>query len=748
MTSVRAKYYRNREPDHDINNLNKLHYFSIDYILIPKTIHNFIHTFWGKLGVSTKTNIPYDARMDLDTLKQRLSDNGLQVRQAQMDMLAAIQNTLSKQSILCVEAPTGTGKTLAYGLGALLARKPKQHIIISTATVALQTQLIEKDLPQIQTLLNQDLSVAMAKGRRRYVCPARLFDTEDTQSDLLDKPFDVEPLKEVLSNNQWNGDRDTLSTVVPHPAWQRISTDAAGCSGRHCAYFEDCPFFKAKRQQTRADVIVANHSLLLADLQLGGGVILPSPDKCIYIIDECHHLPEQAISHFSNQASVMGSIDWINQFTKTISSATKLGELNDNMPNVIQPLTHTLVTSLKAMHDTLESHHEDFIQDTWQPDESALDLLLPQATDIVESSKHVFQHAAQLTQQLEDKITDREKQKLPANEELNRLHRQLSFVTGRADTLLQTWQAFCHQRQPKESPIAKWFTHSKEYHCHTAPINVSTTLNTHLWSQCQLGAICCSATIQSLGKFDDFLRRSGLKQKQHCQTIALPSHFDYSQSVLFVPTMTFAPQGKAQADHHKESLKLIQQLILPTGGTLVLFTSIRAMDKMYDDIPDALALDVLVQTHHSKSELIKRHQAAIAAGKRSVLFGLASLGEGLDLPDNLCQHVIIHKLPFAVPTTPIERTRNDWLVAHNKNPFMLSTLPHASLKLTQYVGRLIRRDTDSGVITILDKRLYTKPYGQHIISHLPPFVRIINQPVSALKQHAHHLCEQTQEKIT
>lgn len=683
--------------------------------------------------------------MDLDTLKQRLIDNGLQVRQAQMDMLTATQGTLSQQGILCVEAPTGTGKTLAYGLGALLARKPKQHVIISTATVALQTQLMEKDLPQIQTILKQDLSVAMAKGRRRYVCPARLFDTEDSQPDLLNKQFDTDPLKSALSKKTWNGDRDSLSTVVPHPAWQRISTDATGCSGRHCAYFEDCPFFKAKRQQTRADVIVANHSLLLADLQLGGGIILPSPEKCIYIIDECHHLPEQAISHFSNQASVMGSVDWINQFTKTVNAATKLGELKDTLPDVIQPLTHALVTSLKMMQDTLETRQDAFIQDIWQPDNTSIAQLQPIAADVLESSKHVYQHAAQITQQLEHKITDLEKQKLPANEELNRLHRQLSFVTGRAETLLQTWQAFCHERQPKESPIAKWFTHNKDYLCHTAPINVSATLNTHLWSQCRLGVICTSATIQSLGKFDDFLRRSGLKQRPHYKTLALSSHFDYSQSVLFIPSMTYAPLGQSQTDHHKEALALIQQLVLAHGGTLVLFTSIRAMDKTYDDIPDALALDVLVQTHHSKSELIKRHQAAITAGKRSILFGLASLGEGLDLPDNLCQHVIIYKLPFAVPTTPIERTRNDWLVAHQKNPFMLSTLPQAALKLTQYVGRLIRRDTDSGIISILDKRLYTKPYGQHIINHLPAFVRIINKPITELKRYMPSLYEHTDD---
>lgn len=670
--------------------------------------------------------------MDDKALKQRLRKHGLQDRPTQSAMFTAIKETLLKKNILCVEAPTGTGKTLAYSLAALLARKPKQHVVISTATIALQSQLTQKDIPQIQAILQQDLTIALAKGRRRYVCHARLYDTDDTQSDLLNSTFNTTPLKDMLSNHDWDGDRDNLSVVVPQQDWQRISTDAAGCSGRHCNYFEECAFFKARRQQQRAEVIVANHSLLLADLQLGGGVILPKPEQCIYIIDECHHLPEQAISHFSHQASIMGSIDWINQLTKTVHATAKLGEIDASKTDTLQPLTQALVAALKSMDDALQSQQHKFDRHTWQPNTTDINSLLPLANTIRDSAKHLFQHSSQLQQQLEDKITHREKQKLPPDDALIRIHRQMSFVTGRAQNLMLTWQTFCRERQANEAPTAKWFTNDKQFQCHTAPINVSDTLNTTLWSRCQLGAICCSATIRSMGQFDDYLRRSGLKQHTHCQTKVIDSPFDYSQSCLYVPTMQYAPQGSEQQAHHAEALALIKQLILPTGGTLVLFTSLRAMEQTYDDLPDDIALQVLMQTHHSKKTLIEKHHHAVHAGQRSILFGLASLGEGLDLPAELCQHVIIHKLPFAVPTTPIEKTRNDWLVTHKKNPFMLSTLPHATLRLTQYVGRLIRRDTDTGIISVLDKRLYTKPYGQKIIKSLPNFQKLVNKQPTEL----------------
>ena len=158
------------------------------------------------------------------------------------------------------------------------------------------------------------------------------------------------------------------------------------------------------------------------------------------------------------------------------------------------------------------------------------------------------------------------------------------------------------------------------------------------------------------------------------------------------------------------------------------------MEQTYNDLPRDITHDILMQNQHSKKRIIELHKDRIRAGNRSILFGLASFGEGLDLPADFCEHVIIYKLPFSVPTTPIELTRNEWLKSHNKDAFTLSTLPETSLKLTQYVGRLIRQETDIGIVTILDKRLYSRPYGKMLLNNLPKFQQLINVGITELHE--------------
>jgi ATP-dependent DNA helicase DinG len=682
------------------------------------------------LGVVPPEN-RYTASMDIDALCEKLKRHGLQDRSSQRQMIEAVYSALEKNKILCIEAPTGTGKTLSYGIASLEAHKAKQHIVISTATIALQEQLISKDLPLLTKLTDKEFKYALAKGRRRYVCHARLYD-QQIQVELLDEDKHLEELQSLLENKKWRGDRDELKTYVPDSTWQQISTDASGCSGKRCAFYEDCAFYRARRKMHAADIIVANHSLLLSDLELGGGAILPDMETCVYIIDECHHLAQKALSHFAKMAGILNTVEWINQFTKALSKAEQLGEVDKSLPETVKPLTHNLVQQLKTLNDYLEDHDNRFVEDIWRPTENELSAIRELANEIKTASRQVYSHCYALQQEMEAKITHNEKIKKEPNEELNRLFININFVTGRAKNLYDTWMKFCHERKKNEAPIARWFSKGKNYHCHAAPINVSKELEDYFWDKVENGVILCSATVRSLGNFNDFHRRSGLTDDKRVIDVAIDPFFDYSQSILYIPTMQHAPQGKDQEAHHQEVLGLLPQLIPAEAGSLVLFASIRAMELTYDDLPDEIIDDVLMQNQYSKRRIIELHKDNIRKGQRSILFGLASFGEGLDLPADFCQHVIIHKLPFSVPTTPLEVTRNEWLKSNNKNPFMLATLPETSLRLTQYIGRLIRQETDKGIVTILDKRLYSRQYGSSLLKGLPGFRRLINKPIDEL----------------
>lgn len=678
--------------------------------------------------------IYYDAAMDTNVIAQKLRSQGLQDRSSQREMMQAVYEALDQKKILCIEAPTGTGKTLSYALASLYAHKPKQHIIISTATIALQEQLISKDLPLISKLANKEFKYALAKGRRRYVCHARLYDRE-TEGDLWDNKNHIQELQQLLEDNQWSGDRDELKMQMSEPDWQHISTDAAGCSGTRCSFYEDCAFYKTRKKMHQADMIISNHSLLLSDLELGGGAILPPIENSVYIIDECHHLPKKALDHFAKTSTLMGNVDWINQLTKVLNKAAQLNEISSTIPEALKPLTHHLIQQLKSMNDFLEAQDKKFIDTTWMPTPLEMAQISPASFEIKQASRQVLQHIQSLHASVETKIAHNEKAKQAPNEELNRLLTNITFVLNHAQNLHDTWALFCQERTPNEAPTAKWFSqdHHKNYHCHAAPINVSRELKEYLWNKVEHGVILCSATLRALGNFNDFHRRSGLKEDNRCINLAIESFFDYSKSILFVPSMTYAPQGAEQAKHHQEVIQLLPQLLPEKSGVLVLFTSIRSMEQTYTDLPHTITHDILMQNQHSKRRIIELHKDRIRTGNRSILFGLASFGEGLDLPADFCEHVIIYKLPFSVPTTPIELTRNDWLKAHNKDAFTLSTLPETSLKLTQYVGRLIRQETDKGVVTILDKRLYSRPYGKMLLNGLPKFQMLINVGIDQLK---------------
>jgi ATP-dependent DNA helicase DinG len=287
-----------------------------------------------------------------------------------------------------------------------------------------------------------------------------------------------------------------------------------------------------------------------------------------------------------------------------------------------------------------------------------------------------------------------------------------------------------------DPPIAKWFYPKiapdqgesdlvgimQDYKVCASYIEAGDMLDDLLWQQVEHSVILCSATVKSMGNFKRFIDSTGIDPKT--QQIDLPSPFPYWKSQLFIPNMKYNPKSSIQ--HIKESSEQIRAaLSTTTKGVMVLFTSMYAMREVFEKLPINIQSHIIMQGEQSKSVILAKHKKMIDKKSRSIIFGVDSFAEGVDLMGDYLTLLIIHKLPFAVPSNPIEKTRSEWLESKNKKPFFEVSLPTASIKLTQMVGRLIRDEDDQGIVIILDTRLKTKRYGQEMLRNLPRF-KIVN----------------------
>lgn len=686
-------------------------------------------------------------------------------RSAQKEMIAAIANAFSRtkenetnesnksierlgESIVVIEGPTGVGKSLAYLLaGSVMAQTRQKRLIISSATIALQEQLIERDLPFLFSHSGLTLSFALAKGRGRYLCPYKLYQLTqmNAQQTLLgmDTPtvlWDSKPSSDDLTilhhiakkfaDRSFNGDRDTWPETIEDTLWTKITNDRHGCLKNNCPNRPECPFFLARDNLEQVDIIVANHDLLLADLSMGGGVILPAPEQSFYCIDEAHHLAKKALNHFAAEHSWLQAI-WTME--KLPSQMTKIGLIcrNTDLVKRIEEAAQALLECLNEwqfhLQDSPElNHHSDDTNTIWLwqdghiPEELAI---LVQNTHL--NAQSLFKHLNQLNEALSLARQDKEQD----NQHIDQLSTELGLFLARAEQITAVWQLMVKtQTNEQEPPLAKWIsqsTHDKtDWIFHASPISSATILCNRLWKRCA-GALLTSATLQSLGNFNLLLQQTGLIWLPETTTLALQSPFNFAQQgELYIPPLSASP--KDSAAHTDAIIEWLPKLISDQApiGTLVLFTSRKQMQEVALRLPENYLPFLLIQGEQSKSKLIASHYQAIQNNRPSIIFGLDSFAEGLDLPGNACVHVIIAKLPFSMPDNPIEKTQNRWIEKRGGRPFIEITVPEASLKLIQAVGRLIRTEQDYGRVTILDNRIETQRYGKQLLACLPPFKRI------------------------
>lgn len=686
---------------------------------------------------------------------QFLSSKELKPRYGQKLMIAEIARTLgnirldeenhniAEKNIAVIEAGTGTGKTVAYLLSVLpLAFSLEKRVVLSTATVALQEQVSIKDIPDILQHSGLKFNYVLAKGRGRYLCLSKLerllADSGSSVPVMYEdevialSPDDLSLYRKMLKrtvDGEWDGDKDSWNEDLSPDTWSRVTTDHRQCAGRKCSNIRDCAFFNARNALEDADLIVANHDLVLADLALGGGAILPAPEDTIYIFDEGHHLPEKALHHFAAHTRYRGSIRWLGQsegqwptHLKTVADLSYFSQLS-------QPLEARLKDARSVLEDELPLIRElceEIDPSAFSP---KLQFSLGEVDDRLEAlAQKASRRFAELTELLEklykemDTVVSEEGgMAVPAKD----AEAMLSLLGGwlsRAEANLALWQSYRDTRFDEKQPFARWITlilsgETPDYELVSSPVLASGILRNGLWSRC-CGAVLTSATMRALNSFDRFKIKAGLSDDASFE--AVPSPFDFhNNATLSVPKA--AVEANRAFEHTESLIRLLPEIIDIEASTLVLFSSHAQMNQVLESMPVALSDIVLCQGRESKQYIVEQHKARVDKKLGSIIWGLASFAEGVDLPGNYCSHVIIAKLPFSVPDEPLEAAYSEWVEARGGNAFMEVTVPDASTRLIQACGRLLRTETDTGKISILDKRLVSKRYGSAIIKSLPPF---------------------------
>lgn len=686
-------------------------------------------------------------------------------RPGQRKLIAETAKTLygvhGDRRTLVAEAPTGTGKGIGYLLGAIpVAMAEEKTLIISTATVALQEQLMNYDLPIIKEKAGIDFEYALAKGRGRYVCNRNLANLtgSDSRQGELDvgeqssaawdhPPSDWErktvfEMEDALSDdsNPWQGDLDQWREEIPAAFRSLVTTDHNGCLNRNCPFYSQCAYVKARHKLNDADVVVANHSLVLKDLQLGGGKVITPPDKSFYVFDEGHHLNSKTLDTISADSSLRGGeqiADSVRKVCKEISGLLRTAGENppkgeENVRDIARDVAERLADSERIIEAiTPESSNEDFV--VTENDKGHKRWRLHQGVmpeDLREEAEKASIAISKLKEAVVDQKTALEKAiragKVQAQGTV-KVFQSAGFLMNKLQTMEEAWDGFSRdERQIKSAPSARWIDwvegtarERSSYMISYSSTSAAGFLRRTLFANAA-GVVITSATLTSLGNFKRIQENLGLEDDGETRYLVLPSPFDYQQNAeLLVPDIAVDPKkGKVHTD---AVIQYVNHHVSPKEGALVLFASRWQMEEVAKALPKQKRDRVLIQGRLPKAEIIAEHSRRLDLGEGSMIFGLASFAEGIDLPGRLCVHVVIAKLPFTVPDSPVEATYAEYLEATGRNPFMEVSVPDVGVKLTQACGRLIRSESDHGKIALLDRRISTKPYGRMLIKSLPPY---------------------------
>ncbi|MBQ9786668.1 MAG: DEAD/DEAH box helicase [Lentisphaeria bacterium] len=618
-------------------------------------------------------------------------------RPQQLQMALAIAEALENGSNACIEAPTGVGKSFAYLIPlmnyALDSRRP---VLISTETINLQHQLIEKDLPFLNSLTASGCVVALAKGRSNYLCRRRLAMLSGEQRDqLLPLPqmvLETEKLIDDLANgndeNYLHGIRDNSRI------WHLVCSESGNCAGPKCEFYRNCYYFKARRQWDEADVVVANHALFLTDLAIrresgNGGALLP--DYGAVLIDEAHTLENNAAAHLGIHLARTAMLSMVNRFYNPAHAKglfMRQGAIMLELRGLAQQARDEIYGFFHYYEERLKKENSNSLRlNEKVPDPCPEELI-----------RLLSAMAEKLDRHIEEEENESFRTELAAGADKCRSYADMLAVFS----MRQMSDAVYYIESEQESIV-----------CNAAPLNVAQLLSELLFNG-DLPVLLCSATLTANDSFDHFISRTGFSGGQ---TLKLDSPFSPEQAQLLIKRNMPEPTS----ENYLYSLaSSIGELVSENhGNAFVLFTSYQSMNFCRQALQERFAmqgLPLLVQ-----GEGITRSQMlySFKSTPGSVLFGTDSFWTGVDVPGDNLTLVIITRLPFASPGSPITAARMERIEAEGKSSFFHYSLPEAVLKFRQGAGRLIRTKSDRGKVAVLDSRIVTRRYGKDFINSLP-----------------------------
>ena len=597
-------------------------------------------------------------------------------RPSQQVMAEAVLDAIANRHPLCVEAGTGTGKTLAYLIPSLFC---KQRVIVSTATKNLQDQIFFKDIPFIRQHLFPDLSVTYMKGRQNYLCLKKLHD-QQPRPETLEAPEPWGALSKWVQETE-TGDRSELSWMRDDDSlWRNLDARSDTCAGHKCSYFDQCYVTRMRQSALGADLIVVNHALFFANLALESdeiGHVLPN--FSVLILDEAHEVEDIAAQHFGKQINNYQVEEFCRNFRKVFSDS----------PESKRPLDQVQASSTDFFNSFPGLRGRYSLNLYQQPDGTTVDL----RAEVLDSFQRLQQSLSGLYHNIQNQT------QLPA--EADPLIRSLEQMRVTLEAIFDL----------ENSENVYWFENrARGVFLHVNPIEVAPILQQKLFSRADT-TIFTSATLTTHNNFEYFRERLGIPEPKE---VIAANEFNYiEQTMLYIPGSFPEPRS---AHYLRRALHETQEILAITRGhAFLLFTSFAQMDRVYAALREETPFPLFRQGELPKNQLLE----AFKETPHAVLCATSSFWQGVDVQGDALRAVIIDKLPFPVPTEPLVAARINWLEKDGTNSFLRYSVPKAIITLKQGLGRLIRSRRDRGVLAILDSRLRTRSYGKLFLESLP-----------------------------